>query len=138
MEKDKAQSDDPSDHHGGLDTMENVTKCTQELVAAICNSRAYANYEEAKRKMRENDELREKLNQFRRTNYEFQNRKDSVDWYEDVANFERENEEFRKDPLVEEYLQSELELCRMLPRINQSLVRAVHLEIEEFADAIEW
>lgn len=118
--------------------MENVARCTQELTAAICSSQAYKDFQSAKEKIRENPELRAQLNQFRRRNYELQNEKSGSDWYEEVDGFEKENEAFRQNPLVEDFLRNELELCRMIQRINQAVVKAVQLEIEEFADVIDW
>ncbi len=118
--------------------MENVAARTQELVAAIRGSRAYTDFEAVKRKINENPELRTKLNQFRKKNYELQNEKSGSDWYEAVNDFEKENEAFRKDPLVREFLSNELELCRMIQRINQAIVETIQLEIQEFADVIDW
>lgn len=118
--------------------MKNVARCTQELTAAIRGSQAYTDFERAKKKIRENPELCAQLNQFRRRNYELQNEKSGSDWYEVVDEFEKQNEEFRKNPLVEEFLSNELELCRMIQRINQSIADVVQLEIQEFADVIDW
>lgn len=118
--------------------MKNVARRTQELTEAIRSSQAYMDFERAKKEIRENPELRAQLNQFRRKNYELQNEKSGSDWYEVVDDFEKQNEEFRKNPLVEEFLSNELELCRMIQRINQSIVDVVQLEIQEFADVIDW
>lgn len=118
--------------------MRNVARCTQELTAAIRSSQAYMDFERAKDEIRDNPELRAQLNQFRRKNYELQNEKSGADWYEVVEDFEKENEEFRKNPLVEEFLRNELDLCRMIQRINQSIADVVQLEIQEFADVIDW
>lgn len=118
--------------------MKNVARCTQELTSAICASQAYLDFEKAKEEIRKNPELRAQLNQFRKKNYELQNEKGGSDWYEVVEEFEKQNEEFRKNPVVEKFLANELELCRMIQRINQAIVDAVQLEIQEFADVIDW
>lgn len=118
--------------------MKNVVRCTQELTSAICKSQAYLDFERAKKEIGKNPELRAQLNQFRRRNYELQNEKSGSDWYETVDDFEKQNEEFRKNPLVEEFLSNELELCRMIQKINQAIVDVVQLEIQEFADEIDW
>ena len=55
-----------------------------------------------------------------------------------MEEFEKQNEEFRKNPVVEKFLANELELCRMIQRINQAIVDTVQLEIQEFADVIDW
>ena len=117
--------------------MTNVTRCTQELTEAICNFEAYVEYEKAKEKMRENPELLARLNAYRREKYEIQNAENGVDAYDELERFAKEHEEFRRNPLVEEYLSTELEMCRMIQRINQAVTGVVQLEIEEFADVIE-
>ena len=118
--------------------MNDVARCTKELTAAVCGSKAYKNFEKSKMQVKENPELHKRLNQFRRRNYELQNRKNSYSCAEEEEAFKQEAEEFRKDPLVDEYLSSELELCKMIQRINQSIVSVIQFEIEEFTDAIEW
>lgn len=118
--------------------MDKVAKYTKELAAAICDSQPYAEFEAVKEEIRQNPDLREQVNQFRRKNYELQNSKDEIEWFEAVEQFERENEEFRKNPLVAEYLRKELEMCRILQRINKAIVGAVNLDIDDFADAIRW
>lgn len=118
--------------------MKKVARCTQELTDAIRSSQAYMDFERVKEEIGKNPELRAQLNQFRRKNYELQNEKSGSDWYEVVENFEKQNEEFRKNPLVEEFLSNELELCRMIQKINQAIVDVVQLVIQEFADVIDW
>ncbi len=117
--------------------MENVSKCTRELTEAILASQAYKDYQSAKEELHEYPELRKQLDQFRKRNYEIQNSKNINDWYEVIEQFEKESEEFRKNPLIKNYLNSELELCRMMQRINFQVMRIVDMEIQEFADVID-
>ena len=118
--------------------MEKVTKCTVDLVAAIRESSAYKQFEEVKLKLKADPELYARVNQFRRQNYELQNTKDNAEWIEKLRKFEKENEELRQNEMVEEFLMTELAICRQLQRINKELAAAVDLEIGDFADAIEW
>lgn len=118
--------------------MDKVNRCTEELTAAIQTCRAYVQFEEAKERLKEYPELYTKVNQFRRKNYEMQSRKDDIDWFLEMENFEREHEELRRNPLVSEFLRTELHMCRMLQRINEAVAASVDLEIQDFADIIEW
>jgi cell fate (sporulation/competence/biofilm development) regulator YlbF (YheA/YmcA/DUF963 family) len=118
--------------------MDEVGRCTQELVTAICNSREYQEFEENKQKVRKNPGLQEEIDRFRRKNFELQNKMESDDWYADLDEFQRESEGLRSNPLVEEYLSSELAVCRMIQRVNQAIVTAVNLDIDNFADRIDW
>ena len=51
---------------------------------------------------------------------------------------EEEYHEIRKNPLISDYLQYELGLCRIMQRINLSLVGTVDLDIGDFKDIIKW
>lgn len=44
MEENKEKTDDPSDHHGGINTMDKVTECLDALIEEMRESRAYQNY----------------------------------------------------------------------------------------------
>jgi cell fate (sporulation/competence/biofilm development) regulator YlbF (YheA/YmcA/DUF963 family) len=121
-----------------MSDMDEVGKCTQELVNAICNSREYREFEESKKKVRENPGLQEEIDRFRRRNFELQNKMESDDLYADLDEFQRENESFRSNPLVEEYLEDELAVCRMIQRVNQAIMTTINLDIDNFADRIDW
>ena len=43
MEENKEKTDDPSDHHGGINTMDKVTECLDALIEEMRESRAYQN-----------------------------------------------------------------------------------------------
>ena len=83
-------------------------------------------------------ELREKVMTFRRRNYEIQNLKEGTDVYTEMEQLEEEYHEIRKNPLISDYLQYELGLCRIMQRINLSLVGTVDLDIRDFKDIIKW
>lgn len=117
--------------------MERIKQCTEALVEAIQESEAYQNYMEAKKAVEKSPELKKKVNDFRRRSYELQNRKDGVDLYKEMERFEVEYHEIRKDPVIRDFLQYELEICRMMQRINLNLVQAINLEITEFQDIIK-
>ena len=54
-----------------------------------------------------------------------------------MEKFEVEYHEVRKNPLIHEFLQAELEICRMMQRINLNLVQAVDLDIVDFQESIK-
>ena len=105
---------------------------------AIKESEAYRNFEEAKQEVAKDPELRKKVNQFRKRNYEIQNLEDIPDLYTEMERFEEEYKEVRRDPVIRNFLQCELEICRIMQRINLNLVQAVDLDIGDFQDIIKW
>lgn len=117
--------------------MDEVTRFTIQLSRALRESEACKAFRSASRKLEERPGLREKIDSFRRKNYLLQNNRESGNLFEEMAQLEREYEELRKDGLVGEYLDAELELCRILQRCSAEILSSVDLQIENFLDAIE-
>ena len=117
--------------------MDEVTKCTIQLSRALRESDACKAFRSASRKLDKRPGLREKINGFRKRNYLLQNNRESGDLFDEMAQLEREYEELRKDELAGEYLDTELEICRMLQRCSSEILSSVDLQIENFLDVIE-
>ena len=49
--------------------------------------------------------------------------------FDRIDEFEREYEQLRENPVVEEYLQAELAVCRMIQEINMQIADAIDLDI---------
>lgn len=118
--------------------MDEIKRRTQALLEAISQSRAYADYQKAREELALSPELRRTVNEFRKRSYELQNCGDGSRVYEEVERLERDFYIVRKNSCASRYLQSELELCRMLQTINLELAGAVDFDIEDFEDAITW
>lgn len=55
--------------------------------------------------------------------------------YDQADKLEREGIEFRKDPLVNEYLDAELGICRLFQRINWEIVQKIDFDLGFSMDA---
>lgn len=104
---------------------------------AIRNSEAYRDFEEIKAQVNQEPELKAKLQNFRRRNYELQNKEDCTDLFGEMERFEEEYHEMRKNPLIRDFLQYELEIIRVMQRIDLVLAQAVDLDVEDFQDIIK-
>ena len=98
-----------------------------QLSAALRGSEAYKAFREVSRKVSEEPQLRQRLDEFRKKN----------DLFDDVQNLEREYEDMRKNPVIQEYLEAELQICRIIQRCADEILTSVDMEIENFADIIE-
>lgn len=49
--------------------------------------------------------------------------------FDEIDAFEKEFEEFRSNPVVEEYLQAELAVCRMVQNIYTQIAEAIDLDL---------
>ena len=117
--------------------MDEVIKYTRLLSEALKESEAYLAFRSASRKLEERPELKSQIDAFRKRNYILQNSKNSEELFEEMIVFEKEYEEFRKDPLANAYLNAELEICRTIQRCSMEIMTAVDLEIENFTDVIQ-
>lgn len=108
--------------------MNQVEERLDELVKALQDSREYKRYHEAREKLGAYPELEQAVHEFRRKNYEIQNSHD-LDIFAETDALERESSKIRKNPIVEEYLSSELALCRMVQNINWKLVEGLDFEV---------
>ena len=106
-----------------------VEKALEALVLALHESREYIRYQEIRAKVQKQPELEQKIHAFRRKNYEIQNSTDEWNLYERVDELEREGAEFRKDPLVDEYLSAELAICRLYQKMNWKIVLNIDFDL---------
>ncbi|MDY3918814.1 MAG: YlbF family regulator [Candidatus Limivivens sp.] len=117
--------------------MDEIKRCTEALVEAIRNSETCHSYMEARDAINADPELRRTVNEFRKRTYEIQNSEDPDNIYEKLEKLEQDFYVVRKNELMNQYLQTELAMCRILQSINQRLVGSVDFDIEDFADTIE-
>ncbi|MBQ8326115.1 MAG: YlbF family regulator [Lachnospiraceae bacterium] len=103
---------------------------SQELVKVIKETDIYLNYVREKEKIAKFPEIKEGIDNFRRRNYEIQNTKDPDVLFELVDVFEREYSEFRSNPLVNDFLEAELALCRMMQGLYISITEAINFDME--------
>ena len=68
------------------------------------------------------------IDRFRQENFELQNSVQSDELFDRTDEFSRRLEEFRKNPLVDAFLNAELDFCRMIQEINGKIVEAVNFE----------
>lgn len=118
--------------------MDRVEMCTRELISAVLESREYQDFLRIKEKVSEDPELRRKINEFRRHNFEVQNSAEVSDMYEEIDKMYKEYEEFRKNVLVDEFLKRELRVCRMIQKVSIDLISAVDLDTGEIAKGISF
>ena len=106
--------------------MSQINEALEGLIRAIWEGEEYKHYQEIRAKVHEQPELEQRIHAFRKKNYEVQNHGNERILYDQVDGLERE---FRKDPLVNEYLNAELGICRLFQRINWELVQSMDFDL---------
>ena len=91
---------------------ENVNQAVEQMVQAIRNTDAYLEYQKQLARVKEQPELKRQIDEFRTRNFELQTSKDTN--FDKLDQFTRENEAFRENPLVSDFLAAELAFCRMM------------------------
>ncbi len=110
---------------------DNVDIYTKALIRVIQDSREYRDFCAAKRKLDKMPELKKQIHEYRMQTYRLQNFSDEESLYDNVQEFNTQYAQFRKNPLVNAYLSSELAVCRMIQKISANIVDAVDLELDE-------
>ena len=95
---------------------ENVNQAVEQMVQAIRNTDAYMEYRRQLGRIKEQPELKKQIDDFRTRNFELQTSKDTN--FDKIDQFTRENEAFRENPLVSDFLAAERAFCRMMQEIG--------------------
>ncbi len=106
-----------------------VENSLKNLVTAIKNSKEYQAYWEAKEEVEKDPEKMRDLNRYRTKIYDIQNG-GGEDLYYRIDRIEQESEQFRADKAIDRFLAAELALCRMVQKINWTLIEELNFDIE--------
>jgi cell fate (sporulation/competence/biofilm development) regulator YlbF (YheA/YmcA/DUF963 family) len=106
--------------------MSSVGEAVKQLIAAILDSKEYADYHRDRERVKQLPELQMQLDEFRKQNFELQNREDTD--LEKLEQIEQEYQSLIDDPVVNQFLNSELALCRMVQDINLALAESIDFE----------
>ena len=137
MERNKKKTDDHADYHGSINcgkerleqTMSQIETALDTLMAAIKESEQFIRYQQIKEKVHGFPELESRIADFRKENYLLQNSQGTLDLYEKTDRMENEYKEFRKNPMVEEYLAAENALCKVMQQINWTIIEGLEFEV---------
>lgn len=106
--------------------MNRVDEAADALAAALLSSEVYLEYKKKLDEVKKFPQLKERIDEYRRKNYELQCSPDYA--FDKMEEFEREYRRFREDSLVADFLAAELALCRLIQNINGRLVEDIDFE----------
>lgn len=95
-----------------------IQDAAMTFMKAIKRSEEYQKYEQYLTELKAEPELYEKVNEFRKKNFEIQNSEASENLMERVDELEREYAALLATPLVEKFLAAELAFCRMIQELD--------------------
>lgn len=108
--------------------MNEIDEAIEILIDAIKSSEEYIQYQKMQEKVDSLPELSERINAYRQQLYRMQNSQGTVDIYEETDRLTRENEEFRKNEIVFGYLEAECTLCRVVQKVNWTLIEELDFD----------
>lgn len=108
--------------------MNQVDISIEQLIEAIRQSDEYLCYQEMREKIHAEPEKECAIHEFRRRNYALQNNKENRDIYIETDYLEQEYALLLKDPLVDEFLSTELAFCRLVQNMNWKIMESLDFE----------
>ncbi|MCI6044353.1 YlbF family regulator [bacterium] len=111
--------------------MDRIQMCVDSLIEAVKEGETYQRYLNCEEKLKAEPELRQKIDEFRVAVFHLHNDESNGDLYEKIDQFENEYEDFRKNPIVNEYLEAELDVCKLMQRISNRIQIGVDIQIPQ-------
>lgn len=110
--------------------MYDYIKETDSFLVKLYESEICTEYCRQRELIKQYPELKAQIDEFRKRNFMLQNKADSATLFDEIDRFEKEFEEFRKNPLVSAYLEAELAFCRMYQDISSMINTAFAMEVD--------
>lgn len=110
--------------------MNDFERETEGFIQKLYETETCREYFRQREYMKQYPELKAQIDEFRQRNYRLQNETDSNILFDEIDRFEREYEEFRKNPVVSDFLAAELAFCRMYQEINDKIAIAFAKEFD--------
>ena len=98
------------------------------LNQTIKESVEYQQYLSAMEQVKQNQELYQAMNSFRRRNFELQSYDDGVNRYQEIHNLALEYEKVLRHPVVNEFLVAEQVISRKLEDVYESIVEGLEFD----------
>ena len=109
--------------------METIETNVQLLIWSIKRSPEYKEYKRSEDALKKYPELKARADEYRARNYKIQNSVDDTNAFQIMADLSHESEVLHKIPVVHDYLQAELGVCRLLQNISLEIIGGLDIHI---------
>ena len=110
--------------------MDKVTECLDALIEEMRESRAYQNYLWMEEELEKDPDLKSRVDDYRIRNYRLQ-QSENVDLYDAVDSLERDSYALRKSEKANTYLEVELEVCKMVQKVQDRISEEIRISVPE-------
>ena len=107
-----------------------MKKAIQQFLLELQESSAFKDYKYQQKRIKKIPGMANRINEYRAKRFEFQ-KYTGEDLFEKIDEFQREYQQFKEEPLVREYLDAEVEICRLVQEINMAIDELVDIDMEE-------
>ena len=104
----------------------------QELVDTIRNSEIYAEYQRARKILRQYPEKLRAVQEFRTERYNLQSTTEEIDLFKETDKLDKKYNHLAEDPVIEAYLEAENSFFKIIREISWKLV--LDLDIADTLD----
>lgn len=102
----------------------------KELNRQFLESAEYLRYISARTRLREQAEVYERLNDFRRRNFELQNSDTESNLFDELTGLSKEYADILNLEIVNEFLTAEQRVCRMLRSLYETMSDGIEFDFE--------
>ena len=109
--------------------MREVEEALYEFIDRLQETEEFLEYQEAKKALEGYPQLKAEIDAFRQKNFELsQSDGDPARLLEEVDKLERQVETFRENPLVNDFLSSELAFIRLMQKVYRIITDSIDFE----------
>ena len=98
------------------------------MVDMIKDCAEFRRYRDISSKVQEYPEKKKRLFEFRRKNYLLQNSEEQIDLFSESDRLMKEYQDVYNDPMLREFLEAEVKVCRIVQQVNEELIRCLEFE----------
>ncbi len=99
-----------------------------DFIRVFGESEEFKRYQAAHLAVKQYPDKYKKLQEFRKKNYLMQNSKESVDLFAESERLMKEYEDLYYDPVVREFMDAEVAVCRIVQIVNREMITCMDLE----------
>lgn len=111
--------------------MSNIDYYVNRAIEEIKSENVYRQYTTSLEKLNANPEIKRQVDELRRLNYQAQVKNDDTDSYDTIDDIDDKINELSCIPEVNQSLEAEAALCRLLQDISVRVHEAIHLDVPD-------
>lgn len=111
--------------------MSNIDYYVNRVIEEIKSESVYRQYTTSLEKLNANPEIKRQVDELRRLNYQAQIKNDDTDSYDTIDDIDDKINGLSCIPEVNQFLEAEAALCRLLQDISVRVHEAIHLDVPD-------